>query len=281
MSDSLDSKSPKKHAVSSRCVDMLRTVLLILMLMALLVWSLTGGLKNWYPKKSWEFPAIFWDVVGGTGVIFRGLDASIHASRPIWLLWCFDHDQFDDPLDVILQKCGRKCYFFPSGSLWLCRLLIFQKLGGKRWDFHHRGNRMPSAFAVPRPSWIFPQRYLWRWYGLNLTDSWTLESDIYQAGGFLGAAGFTPMTKQAMNPWLSRLGCVWPKPKETNPKHAGWTGGQTACFLLQGMLTVIYLCVPSGEMPEWYLWNSMKSRCFRNWSTAHGETGGLFNFCCW
>ena len=157
--------------------------------------------KKLVPQKSREFPAIFWDVVGGNGIIFRGLDASIQASRPIWLLWCFDHDQFDDPLDVILQKCGRKCYFFPSGSLWLCRLLIFQKLGGKRWDFHHRGNRMPSAFAVPRPSWT-SQRYLWRWYGLNLTDSWTLESDIYQAGGFLGLLG-SPQWRS--KPWIHGL----------------------------------------------------------------------------
>ena len=189
-------------------------------------YGFTGLEPHWRSKKlvaqkSWEFPAIFWDVVGGNGIIFRGFDASIHASRPIWLLWCFDHDQFDDPLDVILQKCGRKCYLlFHPEAFDFAGWLIFQKLGGKRWDFHHRGNRMPSAFAVPRPSWTSPKDIF--------EDGMALTSLIH---GHLNQISIKLVVSWGLlgSPRAMSKPCVWSfeKPKETNPKHAGWTGCQT------------------------------------------------------
>ena len=182
--------------------------------------------KKLVPQKSWEFPAIFWDVVGGTGVIFRGLNASIHASRPVWLLWCFDHDQFDDPLDVILQKCGRKCYFFPSGSLWLCRLLIdFPKAGWEKvGDITEATGCLLLLLCLVQaklPKDIFED-------GMALTSLiHVLESDIYQAGGFLGAAGFTPGNEQAMNPWLSSTLIIWPFVKNLRKRIQNMQAGQS------------------------------------------------------
>lgn len=221
-----------------------------------------------------EFPAIFWDVVGGNGVIFRGLDASIHASRPIWLLWCFDHDQFDDPLDVILQKCGRKCYlFFHPEAFDFAGWLIFQKLGGKRWDFHHRGNRMPSAFAVPRPSET-SQRYLSK-DGMALTSRiHVLESDIYQAGGFLGLLA----SPRAMSkPWIHDCRRLWlfdPLFKNLRKRIQNMQAGQGVKLVFYSLrfvncdLSVCSIGRDARVVSCEILW---KVGASENWSTADGE----------
>ena len=135
MSDSLDSKSPKKHAVSSRCVDMLRTVLLILMLMALLVWSLTGGLKNWYPKKaenSQQFSGMLSEELGSFSGVW--MPAFMHPAQ----FDCYDvliMTNLTTPLMLFCRSAaGSVTFFHPEAFDFAGCWSIFQKLGGKRWE---------------------------------------------------------------------------------------------------------------------------------------------------